>query len=193
MHDDALVNAWMADADSSVEPVRRAVDAALARDESEGDRSEWIRNASLGTAAVLWVALIWCAAHGITPLVRGGYALMAVGIAVILFAEFAVLSWRFQARPGPSDSLTQIQTSITMLARQATLSRTALVWCAPIFIGGLMIAWWVYAERSHTSATVIAAAVVAGCAATLWGGSRMAREYDVRRAQLERVLRDLEA
>ena len=79
MHDDALVRAWMDSQESSKEPVRRAIDAALAQDQIERDRGRWLRNLSLGAAAVLWVVLIWCAAHGIAPLVRGGYALMAAG------------------------------------------------------------------------------------------------------------------
>ena len=125
MHDDALVRAWMAGGDTRGEPIRRAVDAALVQDRSDRDRGRWIRNLSLGCAALLWIVLLWCAAHGITPLVRGGYALMAAGVAVLLFVEFSYASWNVQARPGPRDSLTQIHTTIVMLARQATLARTA--------------------------------------------------------------------
>jgi len=193
MHDDALVRAWMDSQDSSQEPVRRAVDAALAQDQIERDRGRWLRNLSLGAAAVLWVVLIWCAAHGIAPLVRGGYALMAAGTAVMLFAGFSFAAWKVQARPGAQDSSTQLHTSVVLLAREARLARTAAAWCAPVFVGGLMIGWWVYAERSHVVASVVWTAMVAGWMATLLGGRTMAREYDVRRGQLERVLSDLEA
>lgn len=193
MHDDALVHAWIGSDDAPEEPVRRAVDAALAQDQLERQRGRWLRNLSLGSAALLWVALVWCAAHGITPLVRGGYALMAAGTAVMLFAGFSFASWKVQARPGAQDSLSQIHTSVVLLAREAMLARTAPCWCAPVFVGGLMIGWWVYAERSHVVAGVVWTAMVAGWMATLFGGAAMAREYDARRAQLERVISDLEA
>jgi len=193
MHDDALVHAWMADGDAPAPPVHRAVDAALAQDQLERDKGRMLRNLSLGCAAVLWVVLIWFAAHAITPLVRGGYALMAAGTAVMLFAGFSSASWKVQARPGARDSVTQIHTSVVLLAREATLARTAPAWCAPVFVGGLMIGWWVYAERSHVVAIVVWTAMVVGWLATLVGGSTMAREFDTRRAQLERVLGDLEA
>ncbi len=183
MHDDALVRAWMAGGDTPREPIRRAVDAALVQDQSERDRGRWIRNLSLGCAALLWIVLLWCAAHGITPLVRGGYALMAAGIAVLLFVEFSYASWNVQARPGPRDSLTQIHTTIVMLARQATLARTAPLWCAPIFIGAVLVGSWVYTERSHVVASIIWAPTAAGWLATVWGGSAAARQFDARRAR----------
>lgn len=193
MHDDALVRAWMANDEAPGEPIRRAVDAALVQDRSEHDKGRLMRQLSLGCAALLWIVLLWCAAHGITPLVRGGYALMATGTAVMLFAGFSFASWKVQARPGAKDSLTQIHTSLALLAREATLARTAPAWCAPTFVGGLMIGWWVYAERSHVVAIVVWTAMVAGWIATLLGGSTIAREFDARRAGLERVLSDLEA
>jgi hypothetical protein len=118
---------------------------------------------------------------------------MAAGTAVMLFAGFAFASWKVQGRPGANDSLTQIHTSAVLLAREAMLARMAAAWCAPIFMGGLMIGWWVYAERSHVVATVVWTAMVAGWMATLLGGRTVAHAYDVRRAQLERVIADLEA
>ena len=152
-----------------------------------------MRNLSLGCAALLWIVLLWCAAHAITPLVRGGYALMAAGIAVTLFAGFSFASWHVQARPGAQDSLTQIHISMLLLAREATLARMAPAWCAPVFVGGVMIGWWVYAERSHVVAFVVWTAMVGGWIATLLGGRTIAREFNARRVRLERVLRDLDA
>ena len=59
-----------------------------------------LRAAGMIALAVLCPVLLWCAAYGITPLVRGGYALMAAGTAILVYAEWAYLEWCRQARPG---------------------------------------------------------------------------------------------
>ena len=53
------------------------------------------------------------------------YALMAVGGAVIVFAEWTYLEWSRQALPGPADARSQLQKTAFMLARQVMLMNTA--------------------------------------------------------------------
>jgi hypothetical protein len=191
MADDELFETWTAGGGMPHEQVRRAVDAALAEDTATRARGRRARRAALGCAAVLWAILLWSAAHGITPLVRGGYALMAAGVAVMLFAESAYASWTQQARPGLSDALTQLATTAAMLRRQATLMRTAAAWCAPIFIGGGLIGWWLYTERSHAGGVALWLIVAAGWLLSVVGGRSRGRDLDRRRARLEQLLGDL--
>ena len=49
--------------------------------------------------ALLVPTMLWGAAYGVTPLVRGAYALMAVGSAMIVAAEWIYLEWSRQALP----------------------------------------------------------------------------------------------
>lgn len=193
MSDEELFREWTANDAATQEQVRRAVEAALAEDRLAHRRGQLVRLSSIGLASLLWIVLLWCSANGVTPVVRGGYALMAAGIAVMLFAQFAYASWSDQAQPGPSDSLTQIRTGIFMLRRQGALVRSAPAWCAPIFVGAGLVGWWIYAERSHLGAVALWLAVATGWFLSVVGGNYAGRELDARRSRLEQVLTDLHA
>ena len=69
---------------------------------------------------VLCPVLLWAAAHGRTPLVRGGRTgLMAIGVSVLVAAEWLWLRWSRQGLPGPADTRAQLRTAVFVLARQA--------------------------------------------------------------------------
>jgi hypothetical protein len=189
--DDPLIREWKTNDDPDARSTHAAVEAALARDRSTRGRERTARVVALGCAAILWPTLLWCAAHGVTPAVRGGYALMAAGVPVMLFAELAYSSWARKARPSTFDSITQVETCIVLLGHQARLMRSAAGWCAPIFLGAGLIGWWIYAERSHAGAIALWAVVAAVWVLSALAGSRKGRDLDARRSRLEQVLRDL--
>src|SRR5688500_15304492 len=101
MSDDSLRATWISGQPIDRAAVMTAVRAALAEDRAARDKERWLRIASALAIAVLCPALLWCAAFGRTPLVRGGYALMAAGTAVLAFAEWMYLDWSWRALPGP--------------------------------------------------------------------------------------------
>src|SRR5688572_825405 len=86
-----------------------AMNAVLNEDRSCRGREQAIRIASVLALALLCPALLWCAAYGTTPLVRGGYALMAVGTAVLVSTELIYMAWSRQALPGPADARSHLQ------------------------------------------------------------------------------------
>jgi hypothetical protein len=81
MNDDTLPAVWMADPPIQKETVLTAINAVLDEDRACRGKERSIRVASVLALALLCPALLWCAAYGITPLVRGGYALMARAVA----------------------------------------------------------------------------------------------------------------
>jgi hypothetical protein len=193
MNDDPLIREWRTADGGAIRPVGEAIEAALANDRTARDRDRVVQVLSLGCAALLWSILLWCAANAVTPVVRGGYALMAAGVAVMLFAEFAYSFWDRKAQPGASDSLTQVGTSIGLLRLQAGLMRLAAVWGAPIFVGAGLVGWWIYSERSHTAALAFWVLVAAAWLLSAVMGRRKSRDLDARRSRLELVLDDLRA
>ena len=130
--------------------------------------------------------LLWAAAHGKTPLVRGGYALMALGAGLAVFAEWMYLSWSRQALPGPVDARSQLQNTALMLFRQSALMRTAAVWCAPIFLGTIFIATWLYQERGHASGYLLWTTVAVAWSVSAVGCRSMAAQVDRRRRRIVR-------
>jgi len=191
MIDDSLPVLWISDEPVSKETVRTAIDSALAEDRAARDKERSARAASIAAVALLCPVLLWSAAHGLTPLVRGGYALMSVGTAIMSAAEWIYLSWSRDALPGPADARSHLQKSAFVLARQAHMLRTAPFWCAPVFIGTALIAGWLFRERSQIGGCLLWAIVGAAWVAThLIGRSRYAR-LDEQRLRLERLLADL--
>lgn len=193
MSEDALIREWKTSDSGAVGSVHETVEVALARDRSERDRERKVQAVWIGGAAILWPILLWCAAHGVTPAVRGGYALMAAGVAVMLFAEFVYSSWSRKARPGADDSLTQLGTTIGLLKLQAALLRSAAAWCAPVFLGAGLIGWWIFAQRSHAAAFVFWGFVAAAWLLSAIYCRQKGRELDARRSRLEGVLNDLKS
>ena len=169
-----------------------AVDAVLREARAEHDKERWIRIGVRPRAgAVLCPVLVWCAAHGITPLVRGGYALMAVGAAILVYAEWTYLEWFRQARPGPADARTQLQRTAFLVSRQANLLRTMPLWSAPVFIGTAMIGLWLYQQRSQVGGSLLWAGLGAGWVLMVVGGLSKGRALDRRRSRMEQLLNDL--
>jgi hypothetical protein len=191
MSEDSLPAVWTSDQPVARETIATAVDAVLREDREGRDKERWIRTAALLALTLLCPALVWCAAYGRTPLVRGGYALMAAGTAVFVFAEWVFLGWSRQALPGPADARSQLQRTAFLLSRQANLIRMAALWCAPIFIGTALIGLWLYRERSHSEAYLLWAIVGAGWLMGAVAGVSKGMELDGRRVRMEQLLRDL--
>ena len=191
MSDDALPAVWIADSPMPNSTVLTAIDAALNEDRADREKERAIRIASALALALLCPALLWFAAYGATPLVRGGYALIAAGTAVLVFAEWAYLAWSRQALPGPADARSQLQTTSFVLARQTRLMRTAPLWCAPIFIGTALIGAWLYQERGHAAAYMLWATVGAGWCLVAVGGTVTGTKFEQRRFRIDQLLADL--
>jgi hypothetical protein len=191
MIDDPLIREWRTGDGGAIHSVSEAIEAALAKDRTARNRDRAVQVLSLGCIALLWPILLWCAANAVTPVVRGGYALMAAGVAVMLFAEFVYSLWDRRSQPGPSDSLTQIGANIGLLRLQSGLMRSAAAWCAPVFLGAGLVGWWIYSQRSHAVALAFWAAVGAAWLLSAIMGQRKSRDLDARRSRLEQVLDDL--
>ena len=191
MTDDVLIREWQSGNSGPGRSIRTAIETALATDRAARHRDRLIRVLSIGCVAVLSPLLVWAAATAATPLVRGGYAMMALGAAGMLFGEHIYASWNRQAQPGANDSLTQIGTTLVMLRQQATLLRSGALWSAPIFVGASMVGWWIYVERSPITAVILWLAVAILWTLTAISGTRKARDLDDRRSRLEAVLSDL--
>jgi hypothetical protein len=191
MSEDSLRDTWMAGQPMDKAAIVKAMDAVLEETRTAHARERWTRRLAMLAFIVLCPVLLWCAAFGIAPIVRAGYALMAVGTAVMIFAEWMYFTWSRQALPGPVDVRSHLQKAGFLLSRQAHLLRTAPLWCAPIFVGTALIGTWAYQERTHAAGYVLWA-----CVATAWilswlgGRSRVARLLD-RRSRLDRLLSDL--
>jgi hypothetical protein len=191
MIDDSLPVFWMSDEPVSKDTVRTAVHNALAEDRVARDKERSMRGASLAVAALLCPVLAWSAAHGVTPLVRGGYAFMAIGTAILITAEWMYLTWSREALPGPVDARAQLQKSAFLLARQAHLLRTAPLWCIPVFVGAALIGAWVFQERSHSESYFLFAVFGAVWLLTGFVGRSQGAKLDAQRLRLERFLGDL--
>lgn len=167
------------------------VDAILAQDRADRDRERTARRGALASQIVLLPLLLWCTARGVTPLVRGAFALMSVGSAAVAAAEWLYLDWSRQALPGPKDTRSQLQKTAFLLARQRRLIVAAVLWSAPIFVGVALIGVWLYEERTHAEAIAVWSVTAAGWIALLVGTLGSRGRLNVQRARLERVLDDL--
>ena len=190
MSDDSLPAVWTSDPPPRREAVMTAMNAVLDEDRAARDKDRRIHIACGLALAVLCPALLWCAAYGITPLVRGGYALMAAGTAILVSTGWMYSAWSRQALPGPVDSRSQLQKSAFLLSRQANLMRTAPLYCAPVFIGTALIGSWIYQQRSACRGLRVVGARRGGVADRLNGWHSSAK-LDERRARMEQLLSDL--
>jgi hypothetical protein len=191
MNDDALPAIWTSDSPVDKEAVMSAMNAVLDEDRAVRDKDRRIRVAFLLALAVLCPVLVWGAAYGISPLVRGGYGLMAVGTALLVATEWMYLAWSREALPGPADTRSQLQKSSFLLSRQASLMRIAPLWCAPIFIGTGLIGLWLYQQRSAAGGSLLWAALVGGWIAASIGGVSTGKKLDERKLRIERLLTEL--
>jgi hypothetical protein len=140
---------------------------------------------------VLLAVLLWFAVIGKTPIVRAGYALMAVGIAITVFAGRAFANWSRQSLPGPVDTRSQLHKTTFLLSQQASLARSSPIWGAPTFLGAALIGLWAHQERGpllgYAAWVLLAMAWIAmtlGCVAK-------ARAAEKTKARMEELLRDL--
>ena len=115
MNDESLPAIWTADSPVEQEAVMSTMNAVLNEDRAVRDKDRAIRVASVLVLALLCPALVWCAAYGISPLVRGGYGLMAVGTALLVATEWMYLTWSREALPGPADARSQLQKSAFLI------------------------------------------------------------------------------
>jgi len=192
MNDEALRAAWTSTQSNDKETLMATLNAVLAEDRAAQEKNRWTSLAALSAMALLCPALLWCAAYGKTPLVRGGYALMAVGTFGLLLAEWTHRNWSRQALPGPNDTRSHLQRIALVLSRQAQLFRTAPLWCTPIFMGAALIGAWLFEEQSHNQGYFLWAALVAGWLMSAVAGFAKSRELDERRSRIEGVLSDLQ-
>jgi len=192
MSDDSLRAVWVSGQPIDKASVMAAVHTALTEDRAVREKERWVRIASVLAVAVLCPGLLWCAAFGLTPLVRGGYALMAAGTAVLVFAEWTYLDWSRQALPGPADARSQLHRTAFLLSRQAWWMRTAPLWCAPIFIGTALIGAWVYREVGHAGGYLLWAAVGTAWFLTFVTGIAKGTRLNERRIRMEQLMSDLE-
>jgi len=193
MNDDAvwLRSAWTSDASATGQDIAATVQSVLARDRALRARERSARVGGISAVALLVPVLVWSAAHGVTPLIRGAYAMMAVGCALIVAAEWLYLDWSDQSLPGPADAQSQLQKTSFMLARQARLVSMAPLWSSPIFIGAALIAVWMYRERTHAGAFAVAIITVGAWIVSGWGARSMAARLDQQRQAMEHLLGDL--
>lgn len=157
MNDDAssLRAAWMADPPTAERDPRSVVRDLIQKDRAERLRERRLRLGGMAALSALIPVLIWAAAHGVAPVVRGAYALMSAGCAAGLAAEWLYLDWSRRALPGPDDTRSQLQTTAFMLGRQEWLAKTAPLWTLPVFVGVALIGVWVYSERTLAAAATL--------------------------------------
>jgi hypothetical protein len=191
MNDASLPAVWAA-ADRPIEKntLLMATNAVLAEDRACRDKERAIRILSLLALLLLCPIVLWFAAYGTTPLVRGWYGLVAAGTAVLVSTEWIYLAWSRASLPGPADARSHLQKTAYVLARQARLMRTAPVWCAPIFIGTALIGAWLYQERSAAAGYALWATVTAAWCIASIGGASTATKLDHRRLRIEGLLSD---
>ena len=168
-----------------------ALNRVLEEDRTAREKDRWGHLGAVSAVALLCPALLWFAAYGKDPLVRGGYALMAVGPAMMLFAEWLHRSWSRQALPGPADARSQLQKTALVLSRQASLFRTAPLWCAPIFVGATLVGEWIYQERSLGEGYLLWACIGTGWLISSVTGFSKGKKLDARRSRIELLLGDL--
>lgn len=193
MNDEASVlrTAWMSQATTSEISLRAAAAQILDRDEADRVREQRMRIVGLGAMVILVPTLIWAAAHGIGPLVRAGYALMAIGCVALVVAEWLYLAWSRRALPGPNDARSQLQTTAYMVESRAWLARTAGLWSAPVLVGAVFISVWLYRERTLAAAVTVLSLSLAAWVAGAVLAARAAAGLGRRRRELEAILADL--
>jgi hypothetical protein len=192
MSDDSLRAIWTLDPSPlNHDALIAAMNAVLDEDRAARDKDRGLKIVATCALVLLCPALLWCAAYGTHPLVRGGYALMAAGTAILVSTGWVYSAWSRQALPGPVDSRSQLQTSALFLSRQADLMRKTRLYCAPIFIGTALIATWVYQQRSASEAYGLWACVAMAWLVVSVRGTWSANKLQERKVRVERLLADL--
>lgn len=186
----ALQAAWMSGSASSDDRIRSAVARIVDKDAAQR-RERQLRIGGLAAMLSLVPVLLWAAAYGVAPLVRGAYALMAAGCVAIVVVEWLYLDWSRRALPGPDDMRSHLQRTAFMLERQGWLGRTAVLWSSPVFIGVALISVWLFRERTVGGALTVATIDASAWIAAAVLGGRGAAALGRRRQQMEEILADL--
>jgi len=191
MNDEQLAELWQSDRSPGKDRLVDVASRVLREDRAVRDRERWARAGGMLALVLLCPVLLWAAAYGKTPLVRVAYALMAIGTAILVSADWLHVAWRRQAIPCADDARSQLLKTALLLARQAVFVRLAPLWCAPVFVGAALIGVWLYANVGHASGYALWLLSAAGWLACLVGGVSTAAAIDARRTRMEGVLRDL--
>ena len=193
MTDDAyaLQTVWMSEAGRREDNLRTTIEHVLDKDRADRRRERRVGVAGVAAMVSLVPFLIWATAYGVTPLIRIAYALMAVGCAAGVVAQWLYLAWSHRALPGPDDTRSQLQKTAFMLDCQVWLAKTAPLWSSPVFVGVLLICVWLYRERTLASALTIGTLDVTAWISVGVGVGHAAAELGRRRQRLDEALADL--
>ena len=193
MNDDALPlrTVWTSEPSATSEDMASTLADVLARDQAVRARERRVRVGGVLGLALVVPVLLWASAYGATPLIREAYAMMAVGCALLVAAEWMYLDSSRRALPGAADARSQLQMTAFMLARQVRLMNTALLWSSPVFIGVTLITVWIYRERTHAGAYALTVIVVGTWIAAGLSARSISARLDDRRREMERLLNEL--
>ena len=95
MNDDAVRAVWLAVQASGDASAMRTptVESVLREERLANQEKRRIRILLTVALIVLCPVLLWAAAHGRTPLVRGAYGLLAIGLSDLVAADCLWLRW----------------------------------------------------------------------------------------------------
>ncbi len=191
MNPDPLQELWISQQTIKEEILMNSIEAVLEDDRIFQKKERWINIWSTAILFVLLPVLLWFAAIGKTPIVRAGYALMAVGVAIMVFAAWVFNNWARQSLAGPVDTRSQLQKAAFLLSRQSSLVRSSPIWGAPMFLGGALIGLWTYQQRGPMGGSVVWLLLAVAWLALTLGCVRKARDVEKTKARMEELLRDL--
>jgi hypothetical protein len=154
------------------------------------------RRKDLASAAMmlaLFPVVLWAATYGKWPLVRAGYGLMAVGLAVS-----AVAPWLYHRlnRQTPRRDLSvreHLEQSVGFLDRQATFLRTGPLFCGlPMFLGLLLFGAGIWIRGGKLAgALIFVGSLIPLISSWRPKWDRKMREIAQRKTQAEELLRRL--
>jgi len=192
MSDDSLPAIWTSDPPPlTTAAVNTAINMVLVEDRADRDKQRGVHLATALALALLCPGLLWCAVYGVSPLVRGGYALMAAGTAALVVTGWVYSAFSRQALPGPVDARSHLQKGAFLLSRQASLMRMTWLSTAPVFIGTALIATWIYQERSVAGGYALWAFVACAWVLASLTGMSSSVKLRERRVRMEQLLNDL--
>ena len=198
MNDDAVRAVWLS-VHASGEPrsrARRRSNRSFAKsvwptNKSDGSEFCWRRRVDRALSR----SCFWAAAHGRTPLdsvARTG--LMAIGVSVLVAAEWLWLRWSRQGWPGPADTRAQLRTAVFVLARQAKYpSRWRCCGVRRSSSAPGIIAFSIARARSLTGGVALGVATGLAWAVAAASCYAKGRAIDEQQPRLEQVLRNLSA
>lgn len=192
MTDDSLSKLWVSNGRMDEDQLHATVHATLEEHRAIRHREVAARIGLIGVLGVLFPVLVWFAAYGKTPAVRGGYALMAAGSAVAVITEWIYLSWTRQCDPTSIDSRSQLMNNAAILFRQIWLLRAAAVLTAPLFVGAAFIGSWMYQHSSHTTGYVWWTGFAVVWVFVALGTRGKATQLENSRKGIDRLLREMD-